>query len=125
MSDVDPSIEGFAARKSLAGERRGDERFSPEPPSICRIVSEGQEEGLRASIRNLSASGIGLFVNHALKPGNVLILNLQTGDQRLARPLPVRVMHSSPLEQGKWLVGCLFVRRLSEPELQLLLGGDE
>jgi hypothetical protein len=122
MSETNPSIENSPAKRPTTEERRGAERFQPEPPSICRIVSEGQEPGLHATVRNLSATGIGLLVNHPLKAGNVLILNLQSGLQRLARPLPVKVTHASPLSEGNWLVGCQFVRRLSGPELQVLLG---
>jgi PilZ domain-containing protein len=105
-------------------ERRRAERFPSDQPSVCRIVSEGQEEGLQASVRDMSATGIGLLVNQPLKSGSVLILNLQTGRHRLARPLPVRVMHAAPAGEGNWLVGCQFVRRLSEPELNALLGEE-
>jgi hypothetical protein len=125
MSEQNASASKIPGSTPVPDERRRDERFLPEPASVCRIVSEGQEEGLHATVRDLSATGIGLLVNHPLHAGNVLILNLESGGHRLARPLPVRVMHASPLVEGCWLVGCQFVRRLSDPELQVLLGESE
>jgi hypothetical protein len=103
-------------------ERREAERFLPEPSSICRVVSDVQDEVARATVRDLSATGIGLLVRKPIKPGSVLILNLEVRECRLPRPLPVRVMHAAPAAEGNWLVGCQFVRRLSEPELQILQG---
>jgi hypothetical protein len=103
-------------------ERREAERFLPEPSSICRVVSDTQDEVARATVRDLSATGIGLLVRKPIKPGSVLILNLEVRECRLPRPLPVRVMHAAPADEGNWLVGCQFVRRLSEPELQILQG---
>jgi hypothetical protein len=124
MSDEPGSVPEPFGPSAVPDERRGAERYPPEPTSICRLMCEGQEGTPQATVRDLSATGIGLLVDRQLKPGSVLILNLQTGSQRLARPLPVRVMHSSPAPEGNWLVGCQFVRRLSEPELQVLLGDE-
>jgi hypothetical protein len=107
---------------ALPDERREVERFPPEPSSICRVVSDTQDEAARATVRDLSTTGIGLLVRQPIKPGSVLILSLEVRECRLPRPLPVRVMHAAPADEGNWLVGCQFVRRLSEPELQILQG---
>jgi hypothetical protein len=122
MSDQRTSAPEPSGPLSLPDERRGAERLPLEPTSVCRVMCEGQEGEPQATVRDLSATGIGLLIDRPLKPGSVLILSLQTGDHRLARPLPVRVMHSSPATEGNWLVGCQFVRRLSDPELHVLLG---
>jgi hypothetical protein len=113
-----------ASSAALPEERREAERFPIEPSPVCRLVSATQDEMASATVRDLSATGIGLVVRQPLKPGTVLILNLEVRDCRLPRPLPVRVMHASPTAEGQWLVGCQFVRRLSDPELQMLLGRE-
>jgi hypothetical protein len=33
-------------------------------------------------------------------------------------------MHATPQPEGDWLVGCQFVRRLSEEDMQALLSTD-
>jgi hypothetical protein len=72
-------------------------------------------------IHNLSATGIGLRVQQPLKPGMGLVILLQSRRRQLSRPLAVRVMHATPLADGDWLLGCQFVRRLSEQDMQELL----
>jgi c-di-GMP-binding flagellar brake protein YcgR len=106
-----------------AAERREAERFPPELTPVCHVGSPSLPESLRAVVRDLSATGIGLVVNQPLKAGAVLLLSLEAVDRRLARALPARVMHASAVSDGHWLVGCQFVRRLGEAELQALLSG--
>jgi hypothetical protein len=104
-------------------ERRASERFPPGVAVSWHVLREDRDEEPRASVHNLSATGVGLLVDRPFKPGTVLVLGLQTRHRRLSRPLPARVMHASTAEGGKWLVGCQFVRKLSEAELQVLLDG--
>lgn len=106
-----------------SAERREAERFPPELTPACHVGSPNLPESMRAIVRDLSATGIGLLVNQSVKSGTVLLLSLETVDRRLTRALPARVMHSSPVADGHWLVGCQFVRRLGEAELQNLLSG--
>jgi hypothetical protein len=125
MSESTPPSAETTERSTTPEERRAAERYALDSSSVCRLIGDGQEAGPRATVRDLSATGIGLLVEHAVKPGSVLILSLETSRWQLARPLPVRVMHSAPMDDGTWLVGCQFVRKLSEPELQAVLGDQE
>jgi hypothetical protein len=106
---------------SEPADRRESERFPPETTPICRVGGEALPEEFRAIVRDLSTSGIGLLVNRPVKSGEVLVLSLETVDRHPGRPLPARVMHCSAVSEGNWLVGCQFVRKLSETELQALL----
>jgi hypothetical protein len=105
-------------------ERRGAERFPCSLQPFWSVVGEEQAESPSASVRDVSATGIGLIVGHPIKPGTVLVLRLQTRDQRLSRPLPARVMHSTARPDGDWLVGCQFVRRLTDEDMWALLSDE-
>jgi hypothetical protein len=73
-------------------------------------------------VRDISMTGLALVLREPLRPGSVLVVSLQNEHKRLARLLPVRVMHATQAAADEWVVGCQFVRRLSVPELQALLG---
>jgi hypothetical protein len=77
-------------------------------------------ESSAAKVHNISVTGISLILQRWIKPGTVLLIKLQTPSQRLSRPLPVRVMHATQQADG-WLIGCAFVRRLRDEDLQTLL----
>jgi hypothetical protein len=107
-----------AARE--AEERRAAQRFT------CNLQTTGHTLGPRggntwvATITNISSTGIGLIHRCRVKPGTVLVIKLQSNSQKLSRPLPVRVMHATPQENEEWLLGCAFVRKISEEDLQTL-----
>jgi hypothetical protein len=102
-------------------ERRRAERYPCDLQPFWRVEGQEQTESPPARVENISTTGIGLRVGEPLKPGIVLVLKLQNADHRLSRPLPARVMHATPQPEGDWLIGCQFVRRLSEEDMQALL----
>jgi hypothetical protein len=108
----------------LAVDRRGAERYPCSLLPFWRLSGEEPFDVPPASVRDVSATGIGLRVAQPLELGSVLILTLQAGDHRLSRPLPARVMHATRQEDGGWLLGCRFVRPLSPQDLLALLGED-
>jgi hypothetical protein len=105
----------------LESDRRAAERYPCNLQPFWRIVGEDQGDTHLASVRNVSTTGIGLCARQPLKAGTVLIITLRTPRHHLSRPLPVRVMHSTLQAAGDWLIGCQFVRRLSDQDLQALL----
>jgi hypothetical protein len=102
-------------------ERRRAERYPCSLQPFWRVEGQEQAESPPARVENVSTSGIGLRVGEPLKVGIVLVLKLQTADRRLSRPLPARVMHSTRQPGGDWLVGCQFVRKLSDEDMHALL----
>jgi hypothetical protein len=102
-------------------DRRGAERHLCHLQPFWRIGGADPRATPPLRIHNLSATGIGLRVRQPLKPGMGLVILLQSHRGRLSRPLAVRVMHATLLADGDWLLGCQFVRRLSEQDMQELL----
>jgi hypothetical protein len=74
-----------------------------------------------AQITDISATGIGLLLNSSIKPGTVLVITLQGANQKLSRPIPVRVMHATRQDEKTWRLGCSFIRKVSEDDLHALL----
>jgi PilZ domain len=102
-------------------ERRAAPRHS------CNVTTEGYELGPYgnnswiAMVKNISAVGVALVVRHRIKPGTVLVIKLQSGNLHISRPLPVRVMNIHEYSEDSWLIGCAFVRKIREEDLQSLL----
>jgi hypothetical protein len=105
-------------------ERRRAERYPCNLRPFWRVEGQEQADSPPARIQNISATGIGLRIGQPIKPGAVLVIKLQTTDRRLSRPLPARVMHATPQTEGDWLVGCQFVRKLSDEDMQALLNTE-
>ena len=111
-------------RPTQAADRRGAERYLRTLQPFLHIKGASWVESTKATIRDISTTGIGFRIQQPVKPGTVLIITLQSLDQRFHRPLPARVMHTTLQAEGDWLVGCRFVRALSANDLRLLLGDD-
>jgi len=124
MTNEAPLSTERSDRAILPADRRDAERHPCTLQPFWHIAGANQVDAARATIRDVSATGIGLRVQQSVKPGTVLVITLQTQDQRFSRPLPVRVMHATRQAEGDWLVGCRFVRVLSVHDLRALLGDD-
>jgi hypothetical protein len=101
-------------------DRRVAHRFSCNMQTTGHILGPRGGNSWVATITNISATGIGLVHRCRVKPGTVLVIKLQGKSQKLSRPLPVRVMHATAQENDEWLLGCAFVRKISEEDLQSL-----
>lgn len=89
-----------------------------DPNEAVAVIGDRQ---WRARVRDLSTTGVGLLCTRREEPGTFLAVELQSGDRSLRYTLPVRVVHALAQPNGRYLLGCEFVRALSEEELQSLL----
>ena len=109
------------ATEPAVSDRRIAQRFPVKVQATGHILGPRGGNTWVATITNISATGIGLLHRCRVKPGTVLVIKLQGNNQRVSRPLPVRVMHATPQDNDEWLLGCAFVRKISEEELQTLI----
>ncbi|HXG08532.1 MAG TPA: PilZ domain-containing protein [Gemmataceae bacterium] len=72
-----------------------------------------------AVIRQVSAKGLSLFLTSRVAEGT--ILEVEPKGIGFPRPLLARVVHVVPQANG-WVYGCELADRLSDAELQVLLG---
>ncbi|HEY1379145.1 MAG TPA: PilZ domain-containing protein [Gemmataceae bacterium] len=128
---------GGDALTALGGRRERpagpDRRAWARSPAVgaARYFPLGEYELTRwADVLDVSPAGVGLAVGERVEPGAVLSLELACGDGPAAHPGPAAVsllagvLATSPLEDGRWLLGCSFIRELDEDEFRALRGGD-
>jgi PilZ domain len=77
----------------------------------------------RGQLRDLSAEGLGLLLLHRLDLGVVLFVRLPGLRPGSSVTQMARVMHTTRLPDGSWLVGCKLTHRLSEVQLRAVLTG--
>jgi serine/threonine protein kinase len=109
-----------AARKAAANhdERRATVRFRSKKGGAVQPLSVGKQDEWDATIRDVSADGVGLVLPRRFEPRTVLSLNLAATEAEPARRLFVRVVRVTTLASRRWLVGCVFANRLGEEEVQ-------
>lgn len=108
--------------ESPRGEKAGPERRATARV-LCnneaRVRTEGAPEDQEAfaTVRNISAEGVRLYLDRAFSQGTVVIVEpLSPG----ARTLLARVLYANQ-EGGGWAHGCSLSARLSEQELRAWL----
>lgn len=108
--------EGLAFRPEAGQEpeRRATVRVLCD--RTARVHQDGQEN--RAALRDISAAGIGLYLEERVAPDSVLVVEPLFPD---ARTQLARVVHAMP-QDGKWLHGCHLSVPLTAEELAGWLG---
>jgi diguanylate cyclase (GGDEF)-like protein len=100
-------------------ERRATARVLCDRVARVRRGESGDAPEEFAMIRDLSALGVGLYLDRRLPLGSLLIIEpLAPG----AKALLARVLHASE-EEGRWRHGCELSTRLSDDDLRSWLGG--
>ena len=72
------------------------------------------------TVHDISNGGLGLRLCYPFGPGVHLALELQTSTG-LTKTLLVKVIHVEDKADGTWQLGCEFVRRLSDSDVEILV----
>ena len=102
-------------------EQRAYVRYSTRLDATCRAAESAEADAWQASVREISAGGIRLVLGKRVEQDGLLFIQLLSGCDRLSRVLQARVRHTKRVMGGQWMVGCEFVNKLSEQELQAVL----
>jgi hypothetical protein len=110
-------------RNKLAPPRAGALRpVSPGWKTVCRLIRVRHEGPWLVTTLDVSQSGIGLLTDRPLEAGTFLQVELPSIRRKHLKPRLVRVTHSKPQPESEgWAVGGVFLRGLTEEELQALL----
>jgi hypothetical protein len=106
-----------------SGVRVADRRAANRQPSRCKLpcrVLRLTEEGpWTATVRNISAEGIGLVANRPFGRGTLITVELPSGANGEGEPRLVKVTHSRPQVGNPrwWVLGGFFARRLGRDVL--------
>jgi hypothetical protein len=102
-------------------ERRSATRFAMGLLPGCRLLCGEPPLLVEARIADLAASGVGLVLGCPLEPRSLVAVHLASGPFLSARAITARVAYCVPLDDGSFLSGVEFVRRLAGDELRVLL----
>jgi hypothetical protein len=119
----DEDLEPFAARrlKAVLPDQRAWVRFPCDARASYRLVRSPESRPESARVLNISPSGIGLQANTAIDIGALLSLELSNAQGQDPLTMMASVVRVTPQAGGSWVLGCNFIRELSEQELQALL----
>jgi PilZ domain-containing protein len=109
--------------KPTRSERRTTVRHPSRQRSPVRLTRNNGDGPWLARIRNVSAEGVGLIVDHPFKRGMLLTIELPSKDgQKLGIAKPIKITHAAQQPGSKWwILGCVFAARLTAEEMQALL----
>jgi len=100
-------------------ERRSRARHTTRLKQPCQVLRATEEGSWLLSIRNVSATGIGLIADRPFKTGMLLAVRLPT--KRQIRNELLRVVHVRKQPNNEWwILGCAFARKLSADEVEAL-----
>ena len=99
-------------------QRRASARRRCGRGGTCRALPDGLGDRWLATVRDVSAGGVGLLLPRRFEPGALLAVELPEGGS--ARSVLAQVAHATAHGGGQWLVGCRFLSPLDEDELRAL-----
>jgi CheY-like chemotaxis protein len=102
-------------------ERRAATRYRCQVQVFCRRIGELTAEAYWPGwLRDISVTGVRLHLGRRVEPGTILELQAWGRVGEAARWLLARVVRVAPVTEGRWELGCSFVRRLDGEELWAL-----
>ncbi|HKB05140.1 MAG TPA: PilZ domain-containing protein [Gemmataceae bacterium] len=119
----DGDLHGFGVERtatSPADQRRWDRVAPTSGRAVVRRFRTGPGAPAPARILNLSPNGIGLAFPVRVDPGTLLDLELIADPDRPGLVILASVVYVAPGGDGDWVLGCTFIRELSDTDLRAL-----
>jgi PilZ domain-containing protein len=101
-------------------ERRAAVRQAGKAEALTRPLEASDTLAWGATVRDISASGIGLTLCYPFRAGTYLAIDLPEANGG-TRTVLTRVVHAEDLPDGTWHVGCEFVKPLSDSTFELMV----
>ena len=101
-------------------ERRAVERRFCSVEATSHAIEPGQTLSWGAVVNDISAGGVSVTLCYPFRPGTYLAVDLQS-ESGMVRTLMVRVLHVHDQADGRWRLGCEFIKPLSESDMELLV----
>lgn len=121
LSEAD--LQAFGARKQPTepDDPRTWQRFPGKLQATYQTVGTAGSAPKMAQVFNISPCGVGLLVEESVENGTLLSVELRSADATAHRVMLACVVHVTSRADGRWALGCNFIRSLSEPDLRALL----
>ena len=120
MLEQTERIRTRLVKEPASAEQRGSGRHRARLRASYRLLAAGKNSW-SAKVRDLSATGLALVLDHRFEVGLVLVIEFETSVPGLPTVLLARITHATATGEGRWVVGCEFAKRLSDPQLQMLI----
>jgi c-di-GMP-binding flagellar brake protein YcgR len=101
-------------------ERRTWVRHPASQAVSCRPIGASTAETVwLGNLVSISLGGMGLLLTRRFEPATLLIVELSDTDKRV-HTIGVRVVHATPENNTRWMIGCKTVSPFSEEDLLAL-----
>jgi PilZ domain len=120
----DDDLAGLGGRrvKHDDHDKRTWMRFATDIHAVIEMVGDIRSEKFEAKVLNVSASGVSLQTSERIEAGVLLNVDFLDRDESKRRTILACVVHVSPGDyNGEWVLGCNFIRSLSEEDLKGLV----
>jgi hypothetical protein len=121
LSEEDLNRFGARRLRHAPEDQRVWMRFATCVKASYEQIGVGEQPRREAQVLNLSASGIGLLVDHFIDAGALLNVDIVGKEGGAARTILSCVVHVNERDSGDWALGCNFIRELSEEDLRALV----
>jgi serine/threonine protein kinase len=102
-------------------EQRACLRYESNAAGRCAAVGGRGDQEWAAQVKDISSTGIGLLVNRRFEPNATLFVEVEGAKGKSAQSVMVRVIRAQDIGGGRWLLGCMFGRKMDEDEVKELL----
>ncbi|HEX3149350.1 MAG TPA: PilZ domain-containing protein [Gemmataceae bacterium] len=121
LSDDEMRAFGAAKLESGADDARAWVRHPARGIVEFRVLPGHDGPARTAQLVDLSPAGVGLIVDEKLEAGAAITVSMKRLDDKPDRPFLACVVYQTERPDGKWAVGCNFLHRLTESDLDELL----
>jgi serine/threonine protein kinase len=109
-----------SGQKPEKTERRSALRHECNLRVSGRLVGKQRDTSWTGTIRNISRAGAALLSSEYCARGTVLEVRMGDDKDPCARPLLVRVVRTSKVPSGGWLLGCTIASSVSDEDLKAI-----
>ncbi len=121
LSDADLGVLRAREGETPPPDLRASERLPCNVRAAFELLGEEPPACSPARVLNVSLGGIGLVADRPITAGSLLNLQLQRADGQAGCSLLACVVHVSNRTGNEWVLGCSFIRELSDADLAALL----
>jgi c-di-GMP-binding flagellar brake protein YcgR len=119
----DEDLAHFGARRERhdASDQRQWKRFPSSVTATYQQVAHEDASPCPAKVLDISATGVGLLVEHEIENGTLLSVELHNATGTVERTMLACIVHVTHQASNEWALGCNFIRTLSEEDLKALV----
>jgi hypothetical protein len=120
-----PSPAPGVERSAAEVDRRVWIRFPSRRATSCKLAGSDNEPSWPAQACDVSRGGLKLLSTRKFERGTTLKIGSISESAEKPAQVMAEVRYVTPTPEGKWMMGCAFLKELTEPELLTWLKEQE